>query len=406
MVMVCLWGCQMEKTNSERWDSQKLTLTVVTPLTISTGEVLKSQEYIFNNKTGEVHFLNQILWHQFIYKLNKLKDYEAFMQRPNGNLYQWINSHVGFDAVAKLQKEGIIINTVKVDSSVDKVKLNDICPMMKTAFGIPYIPGSTIKGIIHNAVLHKLLKANPRICAKYWGEIEKKVNTSSRLKADLSGVLSHLEKELLYTIIAEDGKTSHSIMSGIFCSDAYVISDVETAILRRMDLSIYKSPRKDSAISELPIYTENVLPHTKFSFDLKIDKSILNMIGVSSVKSLIQHVNSYFIDIALPIEKNFSKSLSKNNGVIFDSLLQSNAFIGRNTGFLSKTIFLSLSLNAQGKVNIAKTVPIIKLILAEQFDRGRMSHKHERLDKEISPRTIKMTKYKNEYLLTGLARIE
>ena len=72
-----------------------------------------------------------------------------------------------------------------------------------------------------------------------------------------------------------------------------------------------------------------------------------------------------------------------------------NAYLGGNTGFLTKTLFAVLAPDRK------QATELIRVLMNDSFKK----HKHMDLDKHISPRTLKTTYYSGKHYLTGLVKV-
>ena len=83
-----VWAYGLGWIMSNRIDHAQLLLTVVSPTNIGGPEKLTTKDYMYNYDAGEVYLLNNYEWFRFLAQLNKLAEFEEYMQdemvRPNG----------------------------------------------------------------------------------------------------------------------------------------------------------------------------------------------------------------------------------------------------------------------------------------------------------------------------------
>ena len=388
-------------------ETYKMTVEILTPVSISDNKKLNAKEYLYCPKEKTVYFLNQFLWHKFIYTHNLLEEYEKYMtdKYEKKNLYEWFQSR-GYDIKdiqeAIMAKAAAHTNLAK---QTDKRTLNDIICQMRMINGTPYIPGSSLKGVIRTAILYNLLKENEKIRSKYWHEANEKLSTSRgkrNINNDIGKITAQLETELLHKLKLynsnddkplKSGNAVCSVMRGISVGDSeYTAKIIPTAILQKVDLSLFHGNVKSR---DLPVFRECVLPKTVFNFQLKLDKTMTAKIGINSVDDLLDMLQFYF-DFVNKILKN---AFGRECISLFEEINEGNIYLGSNTGFLSKTIVAALAPEANKK----EAVNFVRNILDINFT-GKNAHNGKN-DTVISPRTLKATRYNGKIMLTGVGKI-
>ena len=386
--------------NSKQFETAKMCLKVVTPINISDGIVLGAKDYLYDSRRQKVYFLNLHQWHMFIYKHVLLKKYESYLAnfRDKQSLLEWLRMQ-GYDiddvrTVITSEAQA----TVNLMDNEKKKTLNDINRHIQQPDGSLYVPGSSIKGVFRTAVLYKLLQKRQDIKSKYWRQIQGKIsNNYLNPKRDFDGLAKDLESELLHTLRLKDDKERNisnkkavcSAMRGLQVSDTYASRNMQTAILQKVDGWFDKfgkaSPKK------LPIFRECMLPEAELFFDVKIEKAVMNTIGINSVDDLLKATHSFFAAVTDLLQQAFEKEYQE----AFQGVAAGNMFLGGNTGFLSKTL---LAMLAPDKDTAKNTIKVL-------LDKSFKNHKHLLRDKVIAPRTLKCTNYNGKLMLMGVAEV-
>lgn len=386
--------------NSKQFETAKMYLKVVTPINISDGIVLGAKDYLYDSRRQKVYFLNLHQWHMFIYKHVLLKKYESYLAnfRDKQSLLGWLRMQ-GYDiddvrTVITSEAQA----TVNLMDNEKKKTLNDINRHIQQPDGSLYVPGSSIKGVFRTAVLYKLLQKRQDIKSKYWRQIQGKIsNNYLNPKRDFDGLAKDLESELLHTLRLKDDKERNisnkkavcSAMRGLQVSDTYASRNMQTAILQKVDGGFDKfgkaSPKK------LPIFRECMLPEAELFFDVKIEKAVMNTIGINSVDDLLKATHSFFAAVTDLLQQAFEKEYQE----AFQGVAAGNMFLGGNTGFLSKTL---LAMLAPDKDTAKNTIKVL-------LDKSFKNHKHLLRDKVIAPRTLKCTNYNGKLMLMGVAEV-
>lgn len=410
--------------NSKQFETAKMCLKVVTPVNISDGIVLGAKDYLYDSRRQKVYFLNLHQWHMFIYKHMLLEKYESYLAnfRDKQSLLEWLRMQ-GYDiddvrTVITSEAQA----TVNLMDNEKKKTLNDINRHIQQPDGILYVPGSSIKGGFRTAILYKLLQKRQDIKSKYWCYSKQQVDIIEKLMEEerkprelqimpysvikkkkdqatkeIDKLIASLESELLHTLRLKDDKERNisnknavcSAMRGLQVSDTYASRNVQTAILQKIDGGFDKfgkaSPKK------LPIFRECMLPEAELFFDVKIEKAVMNTIGINSVDDLLKATHSFFAAVTDLLQQAFGKEYQE----AFQGVAAGNMFLGGNTGFLSKTL---LAMLAPDKDTAKNTIKVL-------LDKSFKNHKHLLRDKVIAPRTLKCTNYNGKLMLMGVAEV-
>ena len=383
--------------NSKQFETAKMCLKVVTPVNISDGIVLGAKDYLYDSRRQKVFFLNLHQWHMFIYKHMLLEKYESYLAnfRDKQSLLEWLRMQ-GYDiddvrTVITSEAQA----TVNLMDSERKKTLNDINRHIQQPDGSLYVPGSSIKGVFRTAILYSLLQKRQDIKGKYWRQIQEKISSNYfKPYRDFNKLISDLENELLHTLRLLDGNIRSnnavcSAMRGLQVSDTYASRNVQTAILQKVDGGFDKfgkaSPKK------LPIFRECMLPEAELFFDVKIEKAVMNTIGINTVDDLLKATHSFFAAVTDLLQQAFEKEYQE----AFQGVAAGNMFLGGNTGFLSKTL---LAMLAPDKDTAKNTIKVL-------LDKSFKTHKHLLRDKVIAPRTLKCTNYNGKLMLMGVAEV-
>lgn len=383
--------------NSKQFETAKMCLKVVTPINISDGIVLGAKDYLYDSRRQKVYFLNLHQWHMFIYKHMLLKKYESYLAnfRDKQSLLEWLRMQ-GYDiddvrTVITSEAQA----TVNLMENEKKKTLNDINRHIQQPDGSLYVPGSSIKGVFRTAILYSLLQKRQDVKVKYWRQVQEKISSNYfKPYKDFKKLMSDLENELLHTLRLLDGDNRsnnavRSAMRGLQVSDTYASRNMQTAILQKVDGGFDKFGK--ATPKKLPIFRECMLPEAELFFDVKIEKAVMNTIGINSVDDLLKATHSFFAAVTDLLQQAFEKEYQE----AFQGVAAGNMFLGGNTGFLSKTL---LAMLAPDKDTAKNTIKVL-------LDKSFKNHKHLLRDKVIAPRTLKCTNYNGKLMLMGVAEV-
>ena len=399
-----VWAYGLGWIMSNRIDHAQLSLTIVSPTNIGGPETLTTKDYMYNYDAGEVYLLNNYEWFRFLAQLNKLAEFEAYMQdemvRPNGRtMYDWAKNTIGASQLTK-DKLGPAIGSIMKSSIYNKGRKNswnDITPQIRGANGDVYIPGSSIKGIIDNAIISHMLRNNKVFRSNVQRELRKVLDVYNRKDARrlFKDIFKSVDKVILkyiHVLTHNDGKPFKNILAsafrGISISDAMPMGVIKTEVLKKEDSCV-----EEDGIHDISVHRECILPNQQFSFTLTLDTAMTKEIGITSIDQVLDILQEDFD----ATHKLLASKFKKVSPSVFKALDSANAYIGSNTGFIQKTIIMAAFTDDE------KTgIDIIKDILDVNFQKA----KHDSKDKFMAPRAIKLVKWNGNYYEMGGIHID
>ena len=394
-----VWAYGLGWIMSNRIDHAQLSLTIVSPTNIGGPETLTTKDYMYNYDAGEVYLLNNYEWFRFLAQLNKLAEFEEYMQnemvRPNGRtMYGWAKNTIGTSQLTKA-KLGRAIGSIMKSSIYNqgrKNSLNDITPQIRGANGDVYIPGSSIKGVIDSAIISHMLRNNKAFRSNVQRELRKVLDVYKRKNArslfkDIFKMVNLAILKHIHVLTNNEGKPFKGILAsafrGISVSDAMPMSVIQTEVLKKEDSCV-----EEDGTHDISVHRECILPNQQFSFTLTLDTAMTKEIGITSIDQVLDILQEDFD----ATHKLLASKFKKVSPSIFKALEPANAYIGSNTGFIQKTIIMAAFTDDE------KTgIDIIRAILDVNFQKA----KHDSKDKFMAPRAIKLVKWNGNYYEMG-----
>ena len=403
-----VWAYGLGWIMSNRIDHAQLSLTIVSPTNIGGPETLTTKDYMYNYHTGEVYLLNNYEWFCFLERHNKLAEFEVYMQnemvRSNGRtMYDWAKQALG---TAQLTRDvlGPAVHSVMKATAYNqglKNSLNDIIPQIRGVDGRVYIPGSSIKGVIDSAIISHMLRTNSKFRSSVQQQLEDLLykysvnkNDKRRAKREISSILwkvNDLITNQISVLVDKNGRQFKGILAsafrGISVSDAMSNHIIQTEVLKKEDAGV-----DEDGTHSISVNRECILPNQTLSFTLTLDTAMTKEIGITSIDQVLEILQQ---DFDATHELLISK-FTKVNSSVFKALEPANAFIGGNTGFIQKTVIMAAFTD-----DINKGVEVIRALLDVNFQKAG----HDRKDKFMAPRAIKLVKWNGHYYEMGGIRI-
>ena len=369
-------------------------LEVISPVSIGNGQEVTVFDYILDSSNQDVYILNQKKWFQYLDSLQKLTDYEAYikcytLKQTEETIYEWMERTIGtlddtvLSSISKRQ-----LRCVK--SSISKKTLNNVHLCMTALNGMPYIPGSSLKGVIISAVIAYIVENNEVFRREWRNKLIDASNNDRELRRCTKDYGKALETLILSCIKRTTGKDVRDGVKKLFHS----ISVSDVMLPSKDKTATYILPRYDSVAGQyeknaLSVYRECITPNTKLEGMMSVNIQELQKIGIHSVTELVKIAEMHTQRLLSRWKQVFKGDIEQS--CIYD--LQSvTCLLGSSIGFLHKTLLLPLFDDSRDEVNVVKSVLSLQ--------RGFKRHKHWQ-DRIISPRTLKLTKYKGKYYMFG-----
>ena len=147
---------------NERIKSYKGTITVETPVHIGDGRIVNKKDYIYDGAHKQVQIIDiPKLYMQLSPTLQE--KFEYFYSGDRSDLQGWLKSNLNWSN--KSQYENFIKYSMTSGTSIavkDRggYKLCEISSFIKDPYNRPYVPGSSIKGVLRSAILSQVLHEN------------------------------------------------------------------------------------------------------------------------------------------------------------------------------------------------------------------------------------------------------
>lgn len=360
----------------------KIVLNTLGPVFIGDGRELVKREYVLNKRERKVTVIDQSKFFQYLTRTKKLESYEQYILRKSGSLQSW------------MYEESISFQDTKTFAAYeyscsDVAELNtmkNILTFIKDPYGMPYIPGSSLKGAVRTVLLGSdILRHHEKYsrAADYFSQRTSFDRSNMReINREINREIKRAE-EIRFCTKKKDEKnqTVNDIMNGLHIGDSKPLSLDDLTLCQKIDVHV------DGRERDLPILRECIKPGTRLEFDVTIDDTecplTIEQIR-SSINVFLQGYNKLFLE-------KFQEETPYVKDVIY---------LGGGAGFATKTVLHDLLENSNDKVRLRTIGSILNF-------KAKREHKHH-LDYKagVSPHTCKLTEYNGERYQMGACSIE
>ena len=390
----------------------RMKITVIGPIHVGDGKKLKKIEYIYDKQNNRVVVLDTTKTYSYLEQEGKLGRFQEYILSPEKGHKDEDNSK---DIFSFLLKENISKEIWESWKSYDyditereDTSLKEIHSFVKDVNGRPYIPGSSIKGMIRTALLAYLIGNKVEGSDEEGMFLYRKIDkqqiqyTLSKAKkesiavgkrdlrkesVELEALVFH-QLELRNGIRMENQRNAVcSILRGLLVRDSQPLSLKDLDLAQKVDL-FSENSRRDSSISRynneetnsISMFREVLRPGTEIYFDLILDSKVFPY-SLDTILAALDYFNEqcYYYHY-----KHFQRPILEK-GIVW---------LGGGAGYCTKTASYPL-LQEEG-------LDFVSAILAKNF------RNHHDRDKElgVSPRTTPIFPQSNHTYDQGMGKIE
>lgn len=358
----------------------KVRLTVVGPVHIGSGREILKTEYIFLDERKKIAVMDMAKLYKLTIDCKHGKSFEQFMSGENRiTLKKWLDDSK-IDSKKYLNCAKYVIDSRGVDFSNGTKGIN-VMEFVKDAYGKPYVPGSSIKGMLRTVLLSGDILRNQEIYKVLVNSLKQQGQSNDYSKKEIEAI----EQTAFFTLKRDKKVPSNAVndeLSGLIVSDSKPLELSNLMLGQKVDCTL--SGKK----MNLPILRECLKQGSEIEFSVSIDTTICSLSKEEILES-IELFNENYYGCFLSAFAGATKP-------------ESNAvYLGGGSGFATKTVMYPLYGKKEG-------VPLVSNIFKKTMnDKIYKKHVHESdVDLGISPHIAKYTKDNGSLFEMGLCRLE
>lgn len=356
----------------------QMKLVTLGPVYIGNGHEFGKKEYVFLD-SDRIGIIDIEKLYSFMRKKGLSRDFENYVlkDRRTDPKHWMLEHHIRLDEMEQCMKYVL----EKGDSVVERGTRIQVLEFVKDPFGKPYVPGSSIKGMLRTILLGgDILKES----TKYQQEkesIERNISWQKNRTQYLKTDEANLENRFYHTLHRSRNANDvvNDQMAGIRVSDSKTLDAGDLILCQKLDKHV------DGKEGKLNVFRECIRPGTEISFTLTIDESLTNI----TEKDIMDAVQLFSEEYYEKFRKFFSGT---------DRPIENEVYLGGGCGYFSKTVLHALY---KGKKYIPPTQKVF-----ENTD-VRREHQHEKdMEYGVAPHMLKCTRYQGKLYEMGKCRLE
>ena len=363
-------------------------LKVLTPVHVGDGTKLNKKEYIFQRNTGKVSVMDIPQMYQGLARKGLQRKFtEYFLEQRSSDLGKWMrDNNVGpadYNKWVRYSMEG-------GGCLADRGRRAEIIPFQKDAYGCPFIPGSTIKGMLRSILLSYELNADQNLCRSLRQDLPRTArNGGGSRKKFLSREQGQIEEEVFHILNRQDerGKEQrksdavNDCLSGLIVGDSEPLSVNDLVLCQKIDQNV------NGEINKINILRESLKPGTVIRFRITIDAALCKY-TIEEIQDAIRTFGEMYFEM-------FSGRFPDTDRPSPDTV-----WIGGGTGFATKTVLYPLLGYEAG---VMTAMEVFENTLSYK---AKNEHKHNRDNRlGVSPHMLKCTEYQGRRVQMGMCRL-
>ena len=346
-------------------------LKVNGPVFVGDGNEIQKKEYMFLNR-NTIGVIDGAKFYMLAKKLHLQNDFERFMiDDTREDLKHWcLRNHVSQNDLKNCMK---YVENVG-DRSEEKGKLQ-VMTCITDPYGNPYIPGSSLKGMLRTILLSRDILQNREKYRTDTRQIRSDLEVNRINRRILNNNIVKLEKNAFNSVRSSGKETvDFDIMSGIIVGDSEPLSREDIILCQKWE------QHTDGTYKTLNLLRECIKPGTVIKSTLTIDETLCNI----KKKDILEAVQLFYEQYYQNFQKKFPRS---------DRRKPNTVFLGGGSGFVSKTVIYPLFGEKEG-------IETVKNI----FDRTNVPKTHQHYKDTrmgVSPHILKCTRYQGKEYMMG-----
>lgn len=356
----------------------QLELCVVGPVFIGNGYEIQKKEYQFLDQQtiGVVDIEKLYLLAQ---KKKLTKDLERFfLEDSRDDLKYWAIRN----SISKKEMEDCMKYTMDAGDIQREKGRMQIMACIKDPYGNPYIPGSSIKGMLRTILLcAELMKQEKKYDIDRENIVLNLRQENVKRKQVLARDIKNIECKTFHTLNRPDQKKTDAVndnMSGIIISDSEPLSCNDLILCQKWEQHM------DGSYKTLNLLRECIKPGTQIKSTLTIDRT-MNDITIEEIHQAIELFYNMYYDT---FQRKFPHQRRGSSATVF---------LGGGSGFVSKTMIYALFGEIEG-IRVASKI----------FENTGVPSKHKHFKDVrlgVSPHILKCTKYRGKEYMMGQCEV-
>lgn len=357
-------------------------LKTLTPLFIGSGGTIGKKDYLYDRNRNQILLVDMRRMFDGLQKLRLLEAYERYVLQPCKDLYAFLKEN---NIDRKESNQWIRAVEDVADHDLIDRNTKPILTFMKDSYGNPYIPGSSIKGLMRTILASSAIMERENVRSELAVKVKNAQVVSRRKYLQDEDRLA--DYRIFHKNLHEDKALENEVndtMAGFIIGDSQPLKPSDLCICQKVDMTVEGEARR------LPILRECLKPGISVRFQITIDTKVCPFTIEILKKAIGQFADNYESEF-LNGFKNYPVVLAKEPIV----------YMGGGTGYPTKTVTYSVFSGREGVNQVSKILDAT----INPKDRRKHDHVHD-INKGVSPHMLKCTIYHDKVMQMGACEVK
>lgn len=364
----------------------KIKLITEGPVFIGSGKEFSKKEYLFLSNGEKIGILDFAKFYGYIHDRKLSEKFEDFFINDyKSDLRCWIKeNNISYDEIKKYLKYELDCG----DTSLENGKKAQIMEFVKDVYGCPYIPGSSIKGMLRTILEAKYVSDNIDLFLTDKYKINDRLDNTYKPNKN---ILRIEEKNISVKSFNKLNKKKdkmedavNDILSRVIIGDSVPLDVNDLILCQKIEV------HTDGREKNLNLLRECIKPGVSIEIPISIDTSKTT----SNVKDInIDDIRNAIIGFNEIYKKCFTDAFNTNVDIRDETV-----FLGGGVGFVSKTMIYPLFGKNEG-IDVSKKI----------FEKTGVPKEHKHFNDNrlgASPHILKCTRWNGRLYQIGQCKFE
>lgn len=364
----------------------KIKLTTEGPVFIGSGKEFSKKEYLFLSNGEKIGILDFNRFYEYIHNMKLSEKFENFfINDARSDLRRWIKeNNIHYSEVKKCLKYELECG----DTSLENGKKAQIMEFVKDVYGCPYIPGSSVKGMLRTILEAKYIVDN---IDSFRVEKNKINNRLDDNRCSGRNIFRNEERDISVKSFNKLNKNEerigdavNDILSRVIIGDSVPLSVNDLILCQKTEV------HPDGREKNLNLLRECLKPGVKIEIPISIDTSKTKNgtfdINIEDIYNAITEFDEMY--------KNCFLNAFKTNV----DITEKSVFLGGGAGFVSKTMIYPLFGKKEG-IEVSQKI----------FEKTCVPKEHKHYNDNrlgVSPHILKCTRWNGKLYQMGQCKLE
>ena len=372
---------------SDYLKNYKIQIKTKAPVFIGDGGVINNREYIYQPREHRIIVPYVDRLYMAVARNGLEEEFQEYILGEKFPLGSWLLNH-GFSGSDFEKWKSYELSTedyfAAINPRTGKPRPpQDIQKFIKDCYGCPYIPGSSLKGVLRTALLAYVIMENPEKYESYVKGIYEGAGIPANRNRYLKAATDQLEQAVFHVLGRNEKRKQdavNSVMSGLIVSDSKPLKTANLTLCQKIDFTLDRHEMK------LPILRESLKPDVLIEFNISLDTSIFPY-SMQTIEAALDAFNALYYE-------RFACKFDMGNpepGIIW---------LGGGEGFVAKTIVHAIF---NERTAFKTTDQVFQNTIKSKYQ----EHHHDRdLARGVAPHIYKCTRFDGKLYDMGMAKME